>query len=340
MGKVQKKVLIRRDDLFATKDFQQFWQSMARTTRYTVAFDEDQLVQELVPQLRGISVHGQSADITSMRIALLEDSQTENPQVTTSYMGSAQSPLKARFAPQDWVQALSQDSRLSQKAVCRLLQVALQDQKCANQFLLNPALFTQQACALINRAEREHMLRGLHYTPTGETLPLDTLKAVVETVKEVAHTPERGLYKQQAIDSGQEKKFAESADKDLQLLCLLKLPTDYYILTPVGRYTPDFGLVFQQSGHHAMELNAQPLDKQVSFFVVEVKATHEINDTKALTEEEVLKIECAARHFQALGFATHIHGRTVHVQPQHLYAAPRDTYEYFKKTDVNTEMSA
>ena len=65
-------------------------------------------------------------------------------------------------------------------------------------------------------------------------------------------------------------------------------------------------------------------------------ATHDLHDTKALTDEEVLKIECAARHFQALGFVTHISGRMVHVQPKRLYAAPRDSYEHFKKVDVNT----
>jgi len=339
-GRLKKKLLQRRDDLFATEAFHQFWDSMARTTRYTVAFDEEQLVQEVVPQLRGINVQGYSASITSVRIALLEDTEAENPQVTTSYVGGTQAPLKPRFAPQDWVQAIGHDSRLSQKAVWRLLQEALQDTHCAKQFVLNPVLFAQQASSLIRRAEREHMLRGLHYTPTGEVLSLDTLKAVVETVKDIAHTPLRGLYEAQAIDSGQEKQFAEAADKDLQLMCLLKLPTDYFIRTPVGKYTPDFGLVFQQSGHHAMELNTAQAAKQTAFFVVEVKATHELNDTKALTDEEVLKIECAARHFEALGFATHIQGRTVHVQPKHLYAAPRDTYEYFKKVDVNTELQA
>ena len=339
-GQLQKKTLKRRDDLFATEAFQQFWKTMARTTRFTVAFDEAQIVQDVVPQLRGINVQGYSADITSVRVALLEDSQAENPQVTTSYIGSTQAALKPRFAPQDWVQAIGQDSRLSQKAVLRLLQEALQDEHCAKQFLLNPVLFAQQASQLVRRAEREFMLRGLHYTPTGEVLTLNTLQAVVETVKDIAHTPLRGLYPQQAVDSGQEKYFAEAADKDLQLLCLLKLPTDYYICTPVGRYTPDFGLVFQQSGHRAMELGATPVVLHTEFFVVEVKATHDLNDTKALTEEEALKIECAARHFEALGFVTHISGRTVHMQPKRLYAAPRDTYEYFKKADVNTELQA
>jgi type III restriction enzyme len=339
-GQVQKKVLQRRDDLFATEAFQQFWRSMARTTEYSVSFDEDRIVEDVVPQLRKISVPSYSAHITATRIGILEDSQAENPRVTADYMGSTQAQLKPRFAPQDWVQAIGQDSRLSQKAVLRILEAALEDAECARQFVHNPVLFAHQASTLISRAEREHMLRGLRYWPTGEVLPLETLKAVVETVKDIAHTPQRGLYDAQAIDSDQEKRFALAADGDPQLLCLLKLPEGYQIPVPVptafgGFYRPDFGLVFKQSGHRAMELDANLADQEGEFFVVEVKGTHDLNDPKALSGEEVLKIECAARHFEALGFTTTVRGRMVHVQPKRIFAAPCDTYDRFKQADVN-----
>lgn len=336
MGKPVTKILKRREDLFATEAFKQFWHSMARTTRYTVEFDENRIVQEVVPKVRLISVPSYSAEITSVRVGILEDSEAENPQVTTDYMGGTSAQLKPRFAAQDWVKAIGQDSRLSQKAVLRILQEALQDTGCAQQFVRNPVLFAQQASALIRRAERDHMLRGLTYLPTGKVLPMQTLKAVVETVKELAHTPNRGLYTEQAIDSGQEKRFAEAADTDAQLMCLLKLPEGYVIPTPVGPYTPDFGLVFKERGHRAMELGANPSTQKGEFFVVEVKGTHDLNDPKALSNEEVLKIECAARHFEALGFTAHLTGRVIHVQPKRLFAAPRDTYDYFKQEDVNT----
>jgi type III restriction enzyme len=339
-GKSQKKTLRRRQDLYDSQAFQQFWSAMARTTRYCVSFDEDAIVQEVVPKLQKISVSTYSADITATRIGILEDTEAENPQVTTDYVGSTQAVLKPRFAPQDWVQAIGQDSRLSQKAVLRILQDALADEHCAQQFVRNPVLFAQQASTFIRRAERDHMLRGLRYTPTGDALPLDTLQVVVETIKDIAQTPRHGLYDAQAIDSGFEKKFAEAADHDPQLLCLLKLPEGYVIPTPVGHYTPDFGLVFKEQGHRAMELGANLADQEGEFFVVEVKGTHDLDDPKALTPEEVLKIECAARHFEALGFATTVHGRMVHVQPQRLFAAPRDTYAHFKQADVNAAAMA
>ena len=155
----------------------------------------------------------------------------------------------------------------------------------------------------------------------------------------MARTPQRGLYDAQAIDSGKEKDFAEAADKDLHLMCLLKLPNGYSVPTPVGQYTPDFGLVYRQSGQQAMELGANQDNLQTEFFVVEVKATHDLNDTSALREEEIIKIRCAAEHFKALGFVTHLNGRVIHVQPsaqtQHC-AAPHDDYDHFKQVDVNT----
>jgi type III restriction enzyme len=213
------------------------------------------------------------------------------------------------------------------------LQAALADAHCAQQFVRNPVLFAQQASALIARAERDHMLRGLRYRPTGETLSLTTLKEVESTIRDIAHTPHHGLYDAQAVDSGKEKDFAEAADKDPELLCLLKLPDSYAIPTPVGAYTPDFGLVFKERGHRAMELGAHAQEGE--FFVVEIKGTHDLHDPKALSPAEVLKIECAARHFEALGFTTTVHGRMVHVQPKRLFAAPRDTYQHFKQADVN-----
>jgi len=269
------------------------------------------------------------------RLGILEDPTAENPKLTSEYIGSTQDTLRSRFAPQDWVKAIGQDSRLSQKAVLRILQQALADSHCAQQFVRNPVLFSQQASVIIRRAERDHMLRGLHYSPTGEELPLETLQAVVHTVKDIAYTPKHGLYDAFAYDSGKEKAFAESADDDPQLLCLLKLPEGYAIPTPAGHYTPDFGLIFQQSGHRTMELAAANPAEDAQFFVVEVKGTRDLNDPTALSPEEVLKIECAARHFEALGFATTVRGRTVHVLPKRLFAAPRDTYDYFKEADVN-----
>ncbi len=48
-------------------------------------------------------------------------------------------------------------------------------------------------------------------------------------------------------------------------------------------------------------------DKEL-YFVIETKSTHDINDTHALTEDERTKIQCAVKHFQALGIRAEIGG--------------------------------
>ena len=53
------------------------------------------------------------------------------------------------------------------------------------------------------------------------------------------------------------------------------------------------------------------------YFVIETKASNNINDRKALTESEKFKIECAIRHFAALG-----------IEAQ--YKAPVNDFAYFK----------
>ncbi len=334
-GRVQKKTLQRREHLYGSKQFEAFWKTLARTTQYSVAFDEDEIVWDVVPKIKDIRVTTYTAQVTSTRIRFKEDEEANSPTLDADYMGSTQETLKPRFAPQDWVKAIGQDSRLSQRAVLRILQEALADPHCAQQFIRNPVLFAQQATQIIAWAERKYMLRGLSYMPTGQRLPQEALEQVVDTVKTIAQTPHRGLYDGLPCDSGIEISFAEAADRDPQLMCVLKLPDKYVIKTPIGDYTPDFGLIFKESGHRIMDLGANSQDENCEFFVVEVKGTHNLNDTKALTPEEVLKIECAARHFEALGFETTVHGHIVHLQNKRLYAAPRDTYAHFKHNDVN-----
>ncbi len=336
-GKPQIQSYARREDLVALKAFQQFWKSLARTTHYSVEFDEAKIIEEVVPKLQQISLSGYQAEVTGVRLGYLENAQASQAELTGTFTGNTQRQLKAHFAPQDWVKAIGQDSRLSQKSVLRILQRAFENEDCAKQFMRNPVVFAQKASQLIRHEEREFMLRGLHYWPTGAVLPLETLHAVLDTVGQVAHTPQRGLYAAQPIDSDFEKRFAEAADKDIQLTCLLKLPSGYRVPTPVGDYNPDFGLVFKQSGHRAMELAADT-DLESEFFVVEVKATHDLNDKKVLRDDEILKIRCAAEHFKALGFVVHLDGRVLHVQPSvnaRHFAAPHDTYLHFKQVDMN-----
>ena len=83
---------------------------------------------------------------------------------------------------------------------------------------------------------------------------------------------------------------------------MLKLPEFYQIPTPIGNYQPDFGLVVKQ-----YSLKNSDDDKEL-YFVIETKSTNDLNDDKAITEHERTKIQCAVKHFQALGIRAIVGG--------------------------------
>ena len=104
-----------------------------------------------------------------------------------------------------------------------------------------------------------------------------------------------------AMRTQPEHEFAHQADNDPKVVCLLKLPEFYKIPTPIGNYRPDFGLVVKQR-------SLKNSDDRELYFVIETKSTHDLNDTHALTEDERTKIQCAVKHFQALGIRAEIGG--------------------------------
>ena len=154
---------------------------------------------------------------------------------------------------------------------------------------------------MIREIELEEMLRGLSYHPTGESVHLSEFKETIKTYLPTVDTPRRGIYDKVACDSnsGPEREFAGAADSDSEVVCFLKLPSFYEIPTPVGQYRPDFGLVVKRRRLRSEE-------EYEYYFVVETKGTNDINDMSALTESEKYKIECAQKHFAAIGLKADI----------------------------------
>lgn len=98
---------------------------------------------------------------------------------------------------------------------------------------------------------------------------------------------EKSLYDLVVVDSqGIERSFAESLEKEDDVVVYTKLPGGFYINTPMGKYNPDWAVAFREGSV-----------KHV-YFVAETKG----NDIEAsqLRKAEDAKIECARRHFAAI----------------------------------------
>ena len=100
---------------------------------------------------------------------------------------------------------------------------------------------------------------------------------------------EKSLYDLLVVDSCTEKRFAEQLERQEAVEVYTKLPRGFYINTPVGKYNPDWAIVFREG------------DVKHIYFVAETKGSEQIMQLRAV---EQAKIECARRHFATIADST------------------------------------
>jgi len=287
--------------------FKRFWKALAKKTDYSVAFDEQTLIDRSKAALNAIEIPDYKAEVSSRTIHGITEEGIED-----EFGGTASYKLTAQFSTLDLVEEISENTGLSYSTTFKIVQDIRKDD-----FVKNPPQFIHIASEQIRNIELEEMLRGLDYHLTDETFPFEFNDFPKQVEKnKYRDTPNRGFFNRMLVDSDIESHFAYNADIDDNVVCFMKLPSYYKIPTPIGNYEPDFGIVMKRKQLR----NGQESE---FYFVVETKGTNNINDKKALRESEVYKIKCALKHFATLG---------VEVQ----YKAPVRDYQYFKTEANNT----
>ncbi|MGA2544481.1 MAG: DEAD/DEAH box helicase family protein [Verrucomicrobiota bacterium] len=276
---------INRTGLYASKSFRAFWEKLARKTDYTVLFREDQIVNRAIEALNTLLVSDYEAEIVLTRIKSIALTGLSSDEI-----GRETEKLHASFTPLDLIEEISENTALSYRTAERIV-AGLEN---FGPIAKNPPKFLAQANILIRAIELDEMFRSLSYHATTASLPLTMLEPIIETWLPIEPTTQRGVYDGVAFESAPERSFSQAADNDNEVVCFLKLPAAYEIPTPIGMYCPDFGLVLKRK-------NLTTKAEAEYYFVIETKSTNNLDDTKALTESERLKIQCAIKHFAALG---------------------------------------
>ena len=306
---------IRRTALFESTAFEEFWKKLARKTDYMVAFDEARVIERAIEALNKLVTADYEAEVVQTRIRSIAATSIKSDE-----MGRMFETLRARFTPLDLVEELSENTALSYPASLAIVG-GIENHAAV---VKNPPKFLADASALIRDIELEEMMRTLSYHPTGESIPLTEFEQVIQTFLAVEPATLRGVYDGVAYESTFERDFTRHAERDNEVVCFLKLPPCYRIPTPIGTgnegfYQPDFGLVLRRR-------NIQTANEREYYFVIETKATNNLDDRKLLTDAERLKIKCAIKHFDAIGIEAQLDYRP--------YVAPVKEYEADFKTQV------
>ncbi len=287
-----------------TQAFKRFWKTLAKKTDYSVAFNEDELIEKSIRSINEIIINDYIAEVSVHTLSSIEESG-----IVGNLEGSEIYRLKAKFSKLDIIEDLSEDTGLSYNTVIRIMNGISN----FNQFSKNPPQFLQLCSAIIRNTELDEMIRATDYYLTEEEFPfhfIDFIRSVDNG--NVVDTPNKGVFDKMIYDSYIERMFAINADNiNSEVVCFLKLPSWYIIKTPRGNYEPDFGLVMKRK-------SLKTGNESEYYFVIETKGTNDINDRAVLTNDEIYKINCAFKHFQAIGIDIH-------------YKAPIKTYDEFKK---------
>ena len=289
-GRKPKQAKFLKDN-FAKKEFQNLWKRINQRTYYQVNFDTSDLVKKAVKEL------DDRLKVTEIRIVVEGGSMDEIRDKEALESGVAMTQGKTRTihvteavgkgVTYDLIGQLVTATGLTRKTIVEILKEI--NPATFSMFAKNPEEFIIKTGLIINDCKALAVIQYIKYEKLNDQFSTDifTEKTLRGRLGIDAIESTKSLYDLVVLDSmGVEKRFAESLERENDVVVYTKLPRGFYINTPMGKYNPDWAVAFREGSV-----------KHV-YFVAETKG----NDLQGsqLRGAEESKIACARKHFAAI----------------------------------------
>lgn len=264
----------RREELIASDEFRELWAKVSARTRYRLAFTDEDLTARAVEYLQKMPDPA-TARVTwaSAELIIARDGvDTKKGTIAAPrHIGGFAGPMP------DILSELAGRTNLPRKIVAQILIQSDRLDWAKN----NPSAFVELAHKAIALARRDVLTQGITYEKTGEHFD-QSLFAPFEADVDDLVPVDRGPMTFVRVDSKTiERPIAETLDRAEPVAVFAKLPPDFKIDTPLGRYNPDWAVTSAASKMH---------------LISESKS-----DFTTLRDDEEAKIRCGEAHFKALG---------------------------------------
>lgn len=281
---------IRPNENFKKKEFQDLWKKINLKTIYEVKFDTPKLIEESVNLINNdlhiadmvyeVKTGEQKTEGTKQDL----DSGTHITQSSTERFKLKSNPYHNTLY--DVVGEIENQTNLTRKTIVAILK-KIQSQK----FYLvskNPEEFIAKISKIINEAKAKLIINNIVYHKIEEEYDAVTVFTNDNTVLRDAINLKKHIYDHLTSDSNIETEFAKALEQSVEVVVYAKLPKSFYITTPVGRYSPDWAIVFDKE------------KVRYIYFVAETKGSDSSMDLRGT---ENLKIHCAKVHFEEIAGA-------------------------------------
>ena len=261
---------------FAKKEFQELWRNINHKYVYTVHYDSNELIRKAIDAI------DKELYVTELKYIMTEGTQLAADQFgythTTTKKIGAVSTSSVKY---DLVGEIAKGATLTRRTVMSIL-------KGINlcklyMFRNNPEEFIKKTIGIIKEQKATMIVEHICYNKIDETYDSAIFTQEKHTQPiEKAYPAKKHILDYVFPDSKGETEFAGSLDSATEVCVYAKLPRTFQIPTPVGNYSPDWAIAFNQG-----------TVKHV-FFIAETKGSM---STMELRGVEKAKIKCAEKLF-------------------------------------------
>lgn len=280
------------NDNFYKKEFQTLWSYINRKYAYSVSFDSNELISNSVKNINKnlfvsqlqytISKGVQRKDMNEHELDRGESFESTKTRTQTLKHAEASS------IKYDLIGKIAQGTTLTRKTIAEILQNLEFDK--LYMFQNNPEEFISKVIKLINEQKATMIVEHISYdridgqydssifTSEKNSTSLDRAFKAKRHIQDYVFTD--GI-----AERSVERRFAEELDTADEVCVYAKLPRGFSIPTPVGNYSPDWAIAFNEGSVKHI------------YFVAETKGTMDSLEFRPI---EKVKIECAKKLFNEI----------------------------------------
>lgn len=289
------KTKIQENDLndnFYKKEFQTLWGYINHKYAYTVEFDSEELIQKAIKHIN------EKMFVTKLQYTVITGNQTTDMDENAIARGEGFNQAKTRTETlkhaetsqikYDLVGKIADGTTLTRRTIVAILSGI--EKPIFALFKHNPEEFITKAIRLIKEQKATMIVEHISYDQIEKQYDSGIFtaeKGVGEFAKAFRakkHIQDY-VFTDGSADKSVERRFAEDMDRAEEVCVYAKLPKGFSIPTPVGNYSPDWAIAFNEG-----------TVKHI-YFIAETKGTMESLNLRPI---EQAKIACAKRLFNQL----------------------------------------
>lgn len=286
---------------FRTKEFQELWNNINHKYSYRVSFDSNELIENCIN-----SIKANLTSVTRLKYNVVTGQQ--NNQITKMDLDNKNSFFQERngsysenidashstSAKYDLIYNITKKTNLIRKTVSKIL---IGTKETLRFFRENPEEYINKVSELINQQKASVIVNHISYYPMEDRFESDIFN---ESHKDFdsnkVFESKKAIQDYVFVDGNAkngnsiEMNFAKQLEAQKDVKVYAKLPSKFYIPTPMGKYTPDWAIVFENDKSREI------------YFIAETKGSLDSLELRAV---EKGKINCAKSLYNKEGSKLH-----------------------------------